>query len=236
MVDVTSTTTGALPDSNEAGFDLVSRHLSAAKVEGVPEPRPQDRAGPPRGRADLGPRGPRLHQLPQLGRRVQLRPPPRVRRRGAHGGGRRARHGRLAAAVGAARAGRARALARTPARLAALHVLHRVGRRGGRGGVQARALGHRPRRDRVRRARLPRPRRLLAGDGRAAAVASASGRSTPGIARVPFGDIAAVERAVERRDGGGDHGDDPGDRRLPRAARRLLRARSRRSATSAARC
>jgi len=33
MVDVTSTTTGALPDSNEAGLDLVSRHLSAAKVE-----------------------------------------------------------------------------------------------------------------------------------------------------------------------------------------------------------
>ena len=33
MVDLASTTTRALPDSNEAGLDLVARHLSAAKVE-----------------------------------------------------------------------------------------------------------------------------------------------------------------------------------------------------------
>jgi acetylornithine/succinyldiaminopimelate/putrescine aminotransferase len=33
MVDLTSTTTRVLPSSNEAGLDLVARHLSAARVE-----------------------------------------------------------------------------------------------------------------------------------------------------------------------------------------------------------
>ena len=44
-------------------------------------------------------------------------------------------------------------------RAAALLVLHRLGRRGRRGRLQAGAFGHRATRVRLRRARLPRPRR-----------------------------------------------------------------------------
>ena len=74
---------------------------------------------------------------------------------------------------------------------------------------------------RLRRARLSRPRRLLAGDGRPAAVgplsAADAGHHAGALRR---GGGAARRRRL--RHGGGDHGDDPRDRRLPRAARGLL--------------
>ena len=66
----------------------------------------------------------------------------------------------------ARRARGAEALARLLPEPLPFTLLHRLGRRGGRGGLQARPLGDRAGRLRVRRAWLPRSRRLLARDGR----------------------------------------------------------------------
>ena len=104
------------------------------------------------------------------------------------------------------------------ARAAALHVLHRLGRRGRRGRLQARALGHRPAGLRLRRARLPRPRRLLAGDGRSAAVGPLPAADA-GDHAGPVRRRRAPSRRDRRRHRGRDHGDDPGHRRVPRARR-----------------
>ena len=102
-----SVTTPTLPATNDEAL------RSDRPSTSLPTRRPRyravgmrPRAGPPRGRAHLGPRGTRLHQLPQLGRRVQLRPSPALRGRGADGRARGARHGRLAAALGAPGPGR----------------------------------------------------------------------------------------------------------------------------------
>ncbi len=101
-------------------------------------------------------------------------------------------------------------------------LLHGLGRRGRRGGVQARTLGDRAARVRVRRARLPRTRRVLARHGRPP-LSDRYRPLTPGIMRVPFGDLDALRAGDRRRHSGRDHGDDPGHRRLPGAARGLLR-------------
>ena len=125
---------------------------------------------------------------------------PRVRA-GADRGAR-ARPARLGAARRVAAAAAPRRGAAAPhAAAARARALHELRHRGGRGGAQARPRRDRPHARRLGRARLPRAdARLALGERQRRSSPTASSRSCPGFAQVPFGDLDALEAELRRED------------------------------------